>query len=61
VTFPVTLQPGVNTISIEARSVGVTPPMVGQITVSNVTAGPASQVTGGLNVGERQQLTITAP
>lgn len=61
VTFPVTLQPGQNTVSIEARSVGVTPPMVGEITVSNVSSGNAVQVTGGLNNGERQQFTITAP
>jgi hypothetical protein len=61
VTFPITLQPGQNTVSIEARSVGVTPPMVGEITVGNVVSGQAVQVTGGLNVGERQQFTITAP
>lgn len=61
VTFPVTLQPGQNTLSIEARSVGVTPPMVAEITVNSFSAGPISQLTGGLNVGERQQFTITAP
>ena len=61
VSFPITLQPGQNTVSIEARSVGVTAPMVGQITVSNVSSGPATQLTGGLNVGERQQFAITAP
>jgi hypothetical protein len=61
VSFPVTLNSGQNTISIEARSVGVTPPMVGQIAVSDVSSGPGTQLTGGLNVGERQEFTITAP
>jgi hypothetical protein len=61
VSFPVTLQAGANTITVEARNAGVTPPMVTQVTVSNATAGPASQVSGGLNAGERQTFTITAP
>lgn len=61
VTFPVTLRPGQNTISIEARGVGVTPPMVAEITVNSFTTEPITQVTGGLNAGERQQFTITAP
>lgn len=61
VSFPVTLQSGQNTVSIEARSVGVTPPFVGEIAVGNVTAGSATQVTGGLNAGQRQDFTITAP
>jgi hypothetical protein len=61
VSFPVTLQSGQNTVSIEARSVGVTPPMVGEITVGNVTSGPATQLTGGLNAGQRQDFIITAP
>jgi hypothetical protein len=61
VTFPITLQPGQNTISIEARSVGVTPPMVGEISIGAVTSGPAVQLTGGLNAGQRQDFIVTAP
>jgi hypothetical protein len=61
VTFPVTLQPGVNTISIETQSAGVTAPMVAEITVDNVVSGPAVQQTRGMNPGERQDFAITAP
>lgn len=61
VVFPLTLQPGANTISIETQSSGVTPPMVAEIIISNVTAGPATQQTRGMNPGERQEFTITAP
>jgi hypothetical protein len=61
VSFPVVLQPGTNTVSIEAQSVGVTSPMVVEVTASNVTGGPATQLTRGLNAGERQDFTITAP
>jgi hypothetical protein len=61
VSFPIALQSGQNTISIEARSVGVTPPMVAGVNISNVISGQSVQVTGGLNVGERQQFTVTAP
>jgi hypothetical protein len=61
VVFPLTLQPGVNTISIVTQSSGVTPPMVAEVTVSNVSAGPATQRTRGMNPGERQEFTITAP
>lgn len=61
VSFLVTLQPGANTISIEAQSAGVTPPMVTEITVGNAVSGPAGQQTRGLNAGERQEFTITAP
>jgi hypothetical protein len=61
VSFPITLQPGANTISIETQSGGVTPPMVVEVTTSNVTAGPAVQQSRGMNPGERQDFTITAP
>ncbi len=61
VTFPVTLQPGANAISIETQSAGVTAPMVAEITVGNVVTGPAVQQTRGMNPGERQDFTITAP
>lgn len=61
VSFPVQLQAGVNNIAVSAQSVGVTPPLVTEITVSNVTGGPAVQLTRGLNAGEQQTFTITAP
>jgi MFS family permease len=61
VAFPVQLQPGVNNIAVSAQSAGVTPPLVAEITISNVTAGSAVQLTRGLNAGEQQTFTITAP
>lgn len=61
VSIAIALQSGANTISIETQSGGVTPPMVAEITTSNVTAGPAVQQTRGMNPGERQSFTITAP
>ncbi len=61
VSFPVNLQSGANEISIGARSAGITPPLVVEVIVSIVTAGSGTQVTRGLNTGERQTFTITAP
>jgi hypothetical protein len=61
VTFPVNLQSGANTVVISAQSSGVTPPLVAEVTVSNVTSGPAVQQTRGLNNGESQSFTITVP
>ena len=61
VSFPVTLQPGANTISIETQSAGVTPPMVVEVTTGSAVSGAAVQQTRGMNPGERQEFTITAP
>ena len=59
--FAVSLQSGANTVVVQSRSGGATPPMVAELTMSNVTAGPAVQLTGGLSDGQSQQFTITAP
>jgi hypothetical protein len=61
VMFPITLNAGANTIDINAQYSGVTPPLVVELSLDNVTAGPTSQVTRGLNNGETQTFTITAP
>jgi hypothetical protein len=61
VSFPVNLQTGANSVVFTAQSAGVTAPLVVEVTVSNVTAGPATQLTRGLNNGEQQTFTITAP
>ncbi len=61
VRFPITLQSGSNSISINSQNAGVTPPMVSELTISNVTSGPAVQLTRGLNKGETQTFNITAP
>lgn len=61
VSFPVTLSSGQNTVAINAQNEGVTAPMVAEVTISDVTGGPAVQLTGGLKKGETQTFTITAP
>jgi hypothetical protein len=61
VTFPITLSSGANTIAINTQNAGVTPPLVTEITISGVTTGPAVQMTRGMQKGETQTFTITAP
>jgi hypothetical protein len=61
VQFPIALQPGINNVTLEAQSAGVTHPMVAEISFSNVTIGPVIQHTRGMNPGERISFTITAP
>jgi outer membrane murein-binding lipoprotein Lpp len=61
VSFPIALNSGANMISIGAQNEGVTAPMVAELTVSNISSGPAVQITGGLRQGEVQSFTVTAP
>jgi hypothetical protein len=61
ISFPVTLQSGANSVGINVQSAGVTPPLVVELTIGNVTGGPAVQLTRGLNNGETQTFSITAP
>lgn len=61
VTFPITLSSGTNTIAINTQNAGVTPPLVTEITIGGVTSGPAVQTTRGMQKGETQTFTITAP
>ncbi len=61
VTFPITLNSGSNTIAVNAQSEGVTSPMVAEVTLSNVTSGPAVQITRGLTKGVTESFTVTAP
>ena len=61
VSFPVTLNSGQNNIAINAQNEGVTAPMVAEISISNVTTGPAVQFTRGLRNQDTETMTITAP
>lgn len=61
VSFPVVLQSGANTVTITAQNAGVTPPLVVEVTVGNVTGGQAVQLSRGLNEGESQSFSINAP
>jgi len=55
-----TLNPGPNTLELIAASEGHTPPMVAELTFSNVTSGLSVQ-TASLKVNEISAMTITTP
>ena len=61
VTFPITLNSGSNTVAVNVQSEGVTPPMIAEVSISDVTSGSAIQLTRGLKKGETETFTITAP
>jgi len=61
VSFPIVLASGANTVNISAQSEGVTSLLVAEVTISNVTSGPAVQLTRGLKKDEAQSFTITVP
>jgi hypothetical protein len=61
VSFPVTLNSGQNNITISAQNEGVTAPLVAEVTISNVSSGPAVQITRGLKSGEAETMTVTVP
>lgn len=61
VTFPITLNSGSNTIAINVQNEGVTTPMIAEVSINNVTSGPAVQMTRGLAKGETETFTVTAP
>ncbi|UCC50609.1 MAG: hypothetical protein JSV68_16035 [Anaerolineaceae bacterium] len=60
-TFPITLNSGANTIAINTQNAGVTPPLVAEVSIGGVTSGPTVQMTRGMQKGETQTFTITAP
>jgi len=60
-TFPVALQSGANNVTVYANYAGLTPPLVTEIEISNVTSGSSVQTTRGMNQGESQTFTIIAP
>ena len=61
VSFPITLNSGQNNITISAQNEGVTAPLVAEVTISNVSSGPAVQITRGLKSGEAETMTVTVP
>jgi hypothetical protein len=61
VSFPITLNSGQNSIAINAQNEGVTSPMVAEISMSDVSSGPAVQLTRGLKQGETETVIVTAP
>ncbi len=61
VSFPLALVSGVNQVVVTAQNQGLSGPMVGEISLSNVTSGPAVQLTSGMGSGQSESFTITAP
>jgi hypothetical protein len=61
VSFPITLNSGQNNIAVNAQNEGVTAPMVAEISISDVSSGPAVQLTRGLKKGETETMVVTAP
>lgn len=60
-SFPITLNSGANTVTVIAQNEGITPPFVGEITISNTTNGQAVQLTPALARDASASFTITAP
>ncbi len=60
-TFPISLVSGDNTVAVTVQSEGLTSPLVGEITISNVTEGNSVQITKGLGKNVTEPFTITAP
>lgn len=61
VSFPVQLTGGDNTVVLTAQNPGVSGPLVAELTISDVTTGPAVQVTKGLARDESETITIAVP
>ncbi len=60
-SFPISLASGDNTVAVTVQSEGLTAPMVGELTISNVTEGSSVQITKGLGKNVTEPFTITAP
>jgi hypothetical protein len=61
ISFPLVLVAGQNTIEVVATNLGVVPPTIVELTLSNVTSGPATQVSRALQQGQSDTVIVTAP
>ena len=61
ISFPLVLVTGQNTIEVVATNVGVVPPTIVELTISNVSSGNTTQVSRALQVGQSDTLMVTAP
>lgn len=61
ISFPLVLAAGQNTIEIVCTSVGAVPNAIVELTLSNVSAGPATQVSRALQPGQSDTVIVTAP
>jgi hypothetical protein len=61
ISFPLVLQAGQNTIEVVVTNMGAVPPTIVELTLSNVTSGPATQVSRALQQGQSDTVSVTAP
>jgi hypothetical protein len=61
ISFPLVLVAGQNTIEIVCTNAGAVPPAIVELTLNNVSSGPATQVSRALQPGQLDTVIVTAP
>jgi hypothetical protein len=61
ISFPLVLVAGQNTIEVICTNMGVVPPTIVEASLSNVSSGPATQVSRALQQGQTDTIIVTAP
>jgi hypothetical protein len=61
ISFPLVLVAGQNTIEIVCTNAGAVPPAIMELTLNNVSSGPATQVSRALQQGQSDTVIVTAP
>jgi hypothetical protein len=61
ISFPLVLVAGQNTIEVVATGAGQAPNTIVELSLSNVSSGPATQVSKALQPGQIDTLVVTAP
>ena len=61
ISFPLVLVAGQNTIEVICTNMGAVPPTIVEASLSNVSSGPATQVSRAMQQGQRDTLIVTAP
>ncbi len=61
ISFPLVLVGGQNTIQVVATNTGAVPPTIVELTLNNVSSGPATQISRALQQGQSDTVIVTAP
>jgi hypothetical protein len=61
ISFPLVLVGGQNAIEVICTNMGAVPPTIVEASLSNVSSGPATQVSRALQQGQSDTITVTAP
>jgi hypothetical protein len=61
ISFPLVLVAGQNTIEVFCTNAGVVPPAIVELSLNNVSSGPATQVSRALQPGQSDKVIVTAP